>query len=151
MRDLFIIALLALTANGAGAVDRRAALPGWLSGMWSKTDGAKWAEEHWLPPRGALMLGSSRSGTGEETGFWEHMRIEREADGSVAFWAISGDQKPVRFVATQIGHHSITFENAAHDFPQRIRYWRVGKRLHAEISMIDGNKPVQFSFLRKWD
>jgi Domain of unknown function (DUF6265) len=70
----------------------------------------------------------------------------RETDGTLAFWAIAGDQRPVRFVATQKTAEEIVFENAAHDYPQRIHYWREGKELKAEISLIDGNKATEFSF-----
>ena len=92
------------------------------------------------------MIGASRSGSGDRLGFWEHMRVVREADGKLAFWAIAADQKPVRFVAMKTGPNEIIFENAQHDFPQRIRYWRDGKALKAEISLIDGSKAVNFGF-----
>ena len=35
---------------------------------------------------------------------------------------------------------SIIFENKAHDYPQRIRYWRDGALHKAEISLADGSK-----------
>jgi hypothetical protein len=74
------------------------------------------------------------------------MRIVREADSTLAFWAISADQNPVRFVATKKSPEEIIFENAEHDYPQRIRYWREGKLLKARISLLDGSKPVDFQF-----
>ena len=93
-----------------------------------------------------MMIGASRSGTGDRLGFWEHMRIVREADGALAFWAIAGDQKPVRFVEREKTAEGIVFVNEGHDYPQRIRYWREGRELKAEISLIDGSKAAQFSF-----
>ncbi len=119
-----------------------------MSGNWTNIDGEKWSEENWLSPRGNMMLGNSWSGQGDAVGFWEQMRIEREADGNVVFWAVAGDQKPIRFVAKRNDKQSITFENPAHDYPQRIRYWRAGNKLLAEISLIDGSKPVQFAFTK---
>lgn len=121
-------------------------MPGWMTGAWEKVDGENWADEFWTPPRGGMMIGASRSGSGDRLGFWEHMRVVREADGKLAFWAIAADQKPVRFVAIKTGPNEIIFENAQHDFPQRIRYWRDGKALKAEISLIDGSKAVNFGF-----
>jgi hypothetical protein len=56
------------------------------------------------------MLGNSWSGEGESVGFWEQMRIEREAKGDIVFWAVAGDQKPVRFVASEIGKQAITLK-----------------------------------------
>ena len=35
----------------------------------------------------------------------------------------------------------VTFENAAHDFPQRILYWREGDRLRARVEgMLEGRQ-----------
>lgn len=141
-----LFAALALFSVPAAAQPVTHELPSWLSGAWEKTDGDKWADEYWTPPRAGIMIGASRSGNGAKLGFWEHMRIVRETDGTLAFWAIAGDQKPVRFVATKADPREIIFENAQHDYPQRIRYWREGKDLKAEISLIDGSKAGQFSF-----
>jgi Domain of unknown function (DUF6265) len=126
--------------------DDGAEFPDWMTGAWARSDDDSWADEYWTSPRAGIMIGASRSGKGEKLQFWEHMRIVREADGKLAFWAIAGDQKPVRFVATQKTAEEIVFENAAHDYPQRIQYWRDGKELKAQISLIDGSKPVEFSF-----
>jgi hypothetical protein len=146
MRYLIIALLLVLTHSGVQADSPPLYLPDWMAGMWTNQDGQKWSEEHWLAPRGNMMLGSSWSGHGGDLKFWEQMRIVREADGAIAFWAVASDQKPVRFVARNVGPQSITFENAEHDYPQRIRYWRTGKVLNAEISNIDGSDLVQFRF-----
>lgn len=121
-------------------------MPEWMAGAWQREDGAKWADEYWTAPRADIMIGASRSGTGDRLTFWEHMRIVREANGALAFWAIAGDQKPVRFGAIRSGENEIIFENPAHDYPQRIRYWREGKVLKAEISSLDGSKAGQFRF-----
>jgi hypothetical protein len=137
---------LALAPLVAVSSEDAAEMPGWMTGAWVRSDGDSWADEYWTSPRGGIMIGASRSGKGEKLQFWEHMRIEREADGKLAFWAIAGDQKPVRFVATQKTAEEIVFENPAHDYPQRIHYWREGRELKAEISLIDGSKPVAFSF-----
>lgn len=94
------------------------------------------------------MIGASRSGDGEKLLFWEHMRIVREDDGNLAFWAISADQRPVRFGAVRVDQSEILFENPAHDYPQRIRYWHEQDMLKAEIALIDGTKAVQFLFAR---
>ena len=44
---------------------------------------------------------------------------------------------------------SVEFTNAAHDYPQRIRYELKDGRLHAEISLLDGTKAVQWSYSRE--
>ena len=147
MRKLSGLALMLLMLTPvsiAAAEDTK--LPDWMTGAWERSDSDSWADEYWTPPRAAIMIGASRSGKGETLQFWEHMRIVREADGTLAFWAVSADQKPVRFVATQKSPEEIIFENSDHDYPQRIRYWREGKLLRAQISLLDGSKPVDFQF-----
>ncbi|WP_246087109.1 DUF6265 family protein [Sphingorhabdus contaminans] len=138
--------VLLMLAPINSAIAEEAELPGWMTGAWAREDGDNWADEYWTPPRAGLMIGASRSGKGDTLQFWEHMRIVREADGSLVFWAISADQKPVRFAATRKSAEEIIFENAGHDYPQRIRYWREGKLLKAQISLIDGSKPVDFEY-----
>jgi hypothetical protein len=146
MRMLWASLALALTPVAALACDEGPELPEWMMGAWERKDDKGWADEYWTPARGGMMIGASRSGQGEKLIFWEHMRIQKEADGTLVFWAIAGDQKPVRFVAQTKTAEEIVFINADHDYPQRIQYWREGKELKAEISLIDGSKAVQFSF-----
>lgn len=145
-RSALIILGLLTVSMPAFALSNAPEMPEWMAGTWGHEDDNKWADEHWTPLRGDLMLGSGRSGTGEKLNFWEQMRIHKEDDGEVVFWAIAADQKPVRFVATGSGESSIVFENPDHDYPQRIHYWREGNALKAEISLMDGSKAVQFSF-----
>jgi hypothetical protein len=42
----------------------------------------------------------------------------------------------------------VTFFNVAHDYPQRIRYWREGDVLNAEIALKDGSKPMRWVYHR---
>ena len=138
--------LLAVAPVTAVAGEEARDLPIWMTGAWAHAEGAKWADEFWTPPRAGIMIGASRAGEGEKLKFWEHMRIVREADGKLAFWAIAGMQQPVRFAEARKTASEIVFENPAHDYPQRIRYWREGKELKAQTSMLDGSKPNDFSF-----
>jgi hypothetical protein len=41
----------------------------------------------------------------------------------------------------------VTFLNAEHDFPQRVRYWREGRELVAEISLKDGTKAQRWRYV----
>ena len=147
MRKLALFAMgILITSAPAFALSDALVMPAWMTGAWAYEDQNSWADEYWTPPRGDMMIGASRSGTGETLDFWEQMRIQKEDDGAVVLWAVSGDQRPVRFKATVSAENSIVFENPDHDYPQRIYYWREGKELKAEISLMDGSKAVQFSF-----
>ena len=145
----FLLAFLLsglLVPSAALALSDAAPMPEWMTGSWVYSDEAGWSEEYWTTLRGDIMLGSSRSGSGNRLDFWEQMRIQKEADGTVAFWAVTADQNPVRFELVVSMDNEVVFENAEHDYPQRIRYWREGVALKAEISLLDGSKAVQFTY-----
>jgi Domain of unknown function (DUF6265) len=146
MRYWFAAAFLLLSPSALMALSDAPPMPEWMVGAWQYEAGEDWADEYWTPLRGDLMMGSSRSGKAERTTFWEHMRIEKEDDGGIVFVALSADQKPVRFDMVVSMEREVVFENEAHDYPQRIRYWREGKVLNAEISLIDGSKAKAYSW-----
>ncbi len=145
-RKLLLALGLACLPASLSAMSDAPPMPDWMTGAWAHQDGDEWAEEYWTPPRGDLMIGAARSGKAERLLFWEHMRIVKEDDGGVAFWATGADQKAVRFELVVSMEKEVVFENEAHDYPQRIRYWREGRELKAEISLLDGSKAVQFSY-----
>ena len=142
MRVAMFAALFLLTPPAIATEEYE--MPDWMTGAWEMRGGESWADEYWTPPRAGIMIGASRAGEGEKLQFWEHMRIVREADGTLAFWAMTGYQKPVRFAAVESTDNWIIFENREHDYPQRIRYWLVGRRLNAEISLADGTNTKGF-------
>ena len=120
----------------------------WLSGRWLRYERA-WTAEAWSEPRGEIMLGFSRSGRDETLREWEFIRIAPDADGAPAYHAQPGGRPAVIFRLVDRAEASATFENPAHDFPQRIRYVREGDRLTATISKIDGSNAVSWSYRRQ--
>lgn len=120
-------------------------LPGWMSGAWVSASESDWSEEWWTPPRGGVMLGGSRSGSSDKLDFFEHMRIV-ETGGRVEFCAMPEGKAGGCFPAIASDVQSITFENRTHDYPQRIRYWREGRNLRAEISLADGTKQQRWTY-----
>ena len=147
MRAAIILpaALAALTpASDPVAV----ALPGWMAGCWSQERAPKWTEECWMAPRGGVMLGAGRAGNGDRLGEWEAMQLIPAADGKLVYWASPDGGTRVAFTEVSRGPQEIVFANAAHDYPQRIRYWREGTMLNAEISLLDGSKPIRWQYKR---
>ena len=125
------------------------AMPAFLAGCWEeKRAEQSWTEECWTSARGGLMIGSGRDGKGDSVRHWEWMRIERGTDGSVTFYGSPKGAAPVPFKATSSDGKSITFVNAAHDYPQRVRYTMTGDGLDAEISLADGSKPNRWRYRR---
>ena len=147
---LRIAAALALALMAPAAVwaeEEDAPFPTWLAGAWSLSgEGDAWTEEFWTHPRAGMMIGASREGRGEMLRTWESIRILRTADGSLAYVPMPNGGAPVEFALTNQGTQSIEFANPAHDFPQRIRYWREGDTLNAEISLIDGGRAIRWSY-----
>ena len=93
----------------------------WLAGCWQSTRGDRSIEEQWMAPRGRTMLGMSRTVTGVRTRQFEYMRIE-EREGKLVFTARPSGQEEASFRSSEVTPSSAVFENAAHDFPQRIIY-----------------------------
>lgn len=124
-------------------------MPAFLAGCWEeKRAETAWTEECWTDPRGGLMIGSGRDGKGDNVAHWEWMRIERDADGTPIFYGSPKGASPVAFKASAVDGKSITFVNAAHDYPQRVHYRLTDKGLDAEISLADGSKPNRWSYQR---
>lgn len=121
-------------------------LPAWLAGCWQQVEGDQWTDECWTAPRAGLMIGSSRSGTGETLQFFEHSRVETAEDGTLVFVAMPRGAVGTPFRAEDGGADWIEFVNPANDYPQRIRYWREGETLRARISLMDGGNPGEWTF-----
>ena len=147
MRKLGIVAAL-LLATGVAQAREPASLPAWMSGCWTQNEGKRWTEECWMQPRGGIMLGAGRNGKAEQLQSWEVTRIERDAQGGLVYWGSPRGATPVAFPAISQSPIEITFANLKHDYPQRIRYWREGDDLLAEISMADGSKAIRWHYRR---
>lgn len=140
-----MIAFLMLAEAAAAAIP----MPAFLAGCWEEQRAEQsWTEECWTDPRGGLMIGSGRDGKGDRVAHWEWMRIERGADGTPTFYGSPKGAPAVGFKATEADGKSITFINASHDYPQRVRYVVTEGGLDAEISLADGGKPHSWSYRR---
>ena len=132
--------LLVLSLAACPAVASDAAKPdpfprvAWLAGCWQAEGGEPGSVEHWLAPAGGTMLGMSRTVRGGETVAHEFLQIRRNAGGTLVFIANPSGQAEATFALRVGDGDAAVFENAAHDFPQRVIYRRVGEdRLAARI------------------
>lgn len=140
-----MIALLMLAEAAAMPMP----MPAFLSGCWEqRRDDGRWTEECWTDTRGGLMIGSGRDGNGDKIGHWEWMRIERGTDGALTFYGSPKGAATVGFKATEADGKSITFVNASHDYPQRVRYVATTLGLQAEVSLADGSNPNRWDYRR---
>ena len=138
-------------AMAAGTPVEAPPLPGWMAGCWEQRTGDKWTEECWTAPKAGIMLGSGRSGNGDSLREWEVMQIQREetddpAIAPMTYYGAPGGQNRTPFAWAGGDGKSVTFVNEGHDYPQRIRYWREGRELVAEIAFKDGSKAVTWRY-----
>jgi len=146
MRRLMAVSLALMAANPVRA-GSGPELPVWLAGCWQQADGDSWTEECWTLPHGGLMVGSGHSGTGAKVASFEFMRIEASDKGPVFYGAPRGNGW-TPFPSAPDAEGGVTFLNVEHDYPQRIRYWREGELLHAEISLADGTQAEGWTYRR---
>lgn len=118
----------------------------WLAGSWAGEEGGRSTEEHWIAPRGGLMLGVHREVAGGKAVSFEFLRIEARA-GVVVYVASPEGAPPTEFRLVQSGPSRAVFENLRHDFPVRILYWlTTDGSLHARIEG-PGEKPRAFEWV----
>ena len=139
-----VTAALALTAPLAAAPDTAL---GWLVGDWRTEGPGEWTSEHWEPVRSDTLQGTGQNGKGDQIVSTDRMTIKMR-DGTAIFIASPNGAPPTEFHEAFRGGQEIIFENPAHDYPQRVRYWRDGELLMAEISLKDGSQPTQWRYRR---
>lgn len=143
----FALALIAALPLTGAAAPVAQTLPDWLAGNWCTADGAQGRTcERWGPAAGGMMIGTSQTVKGGRTVSFEFLRIGLDGETPV-YIAQPGGKAPVAFRAVA-GEKGITFVNAEHDYPQRIRYWREGDALMAEIALKDGSRAMQWQYDR---
>ena len=116
-------ATLILAAMPVGAADINDL--DWLAGCWHHDNHDAGSVEIWTRPAGGTMLGMSRTVRDGKTVAWEYLRIETDQQGNLSYIASPSGQSTTRFVMTILATDDVVFENAKHDFPQRIRYRRL--------------------------
>jgi len=111
----------------------RVAALDWMTGTWIHEEpGEERVAESWLGPGNGLMVAVNLTTWANGRKSFEFLRIADTAEGC-SYFASPGGRAPVEFKLKEAGAQRVVFENAAHDFPQRILYWREGERLVARI------------------
>ena len=84
---------------------------------------------------------------------WEVMQImasdsDHPAIPRATFYGAPKGEGRTPFQLVSDGLPGLTFMNAEHDCPQRIRYWREGEELVAEVALKDGSKARRWRYKR---
>ncbi len=123
---------------------------GWLAGCWSGRTGKIEFREHWMRDTGGMMLGMARNVMDGKAVSHESMRIEADASGTAVYIAKPSGQIEASFKAIKREPNFIVFENAKHDFPQRIRYhFKTDGTLHARIEGLKDGKEAGVDFMMR--
>lgn len=136
---IFVAMLIVSDASRAGASESQLEQLKWLAGCWASESGEPGSGEQWSPLAGGTMLGMGRTIRKGKTVEHEFLQIRLNAEGKVVYIALPSRQKETTFIASSIGEGTATFENPAHDFPQRVLYRALpGDRLVVRIEGLRG-------------
>jgi len=132
-RSLFAALLLGPALAFAQAAPARVSALEWMSGTWvQKAEGRETVTESWVGPGNGLMVAVNLTTWPNGRKSFEFLRIAETAEG-FSYFASPGGKPPVEFKLKETAERRVVFENAAHDFPQRVLYWRDGEILVARI------------------
>lgn len=145
MKTLSIFALIATFSIAAFAQDTKQNVTAlsWISGCWETSDEGRTTTERWGKATDNLMVGTSQTVKGTKSVAFEYLRIVSGANGLSYVALPSNAKEPTAFAAIKVTANEVVFENAKHDFPQRIIY-RLDKAdsLFARIEGKQGEKEM---------
>jgi hypothetical protein len=117
----------ASAASPSPAQPAAASVPGFMAGCWrGLTRSGTTIEEFYTTPSSNLVIGTTRYVRDGRTVDFEFTRIDRTDSG----WVITPHPKGVRsasFAPKVVEANRLSWENPAHDYPQRIVYARVAE------------------------
>jgi hypothetical protein len=122
------------SAQIAGSLERLS----WMMGCWELRAGSRMTTEMWMPPAGGMMVGGSRTVIDGVSREFEHLRVTARGD-TLVYTALPSGQSETHFRSTTVSGTEVVFENRAHDFPQVVRYRRVGA--DSLVARIEGPGP----------
>jgi hypothetical protein len=124
-RILFAVMALSLSTAApvlGDSVSFRLDQLSWLAGSWAADSAGTRIEEHWMTPRGGMMVGMHRDVVRGRAVSFEFFRIVEDSSG-IAYLTSPGGRPAIRFSLKEMAKQRVVFENSTHDFPQRILYW----------------------------
>ena len=143
------IAMLGMFIGGAVQQPQGIQRVAWLQGCWELATADRVVEEQWMAPRGASMMGMSRTVRGGKLVAYEMVLI-REDMPALVYEAHPSGQPVAVFRSTALSEAQIVFENPSHDFPQQIGYELKGDGLLAWTAGTQNGKSrrVEFPYKR---
>lgn len=120
---------------------------GWMAGSWMFRSAAERLDEHWTDAEGRSMLGVCRRVTGDQTVFFEFLRIEERPDG-IYYIAHPKARPGVEFKLVACRRGEARFENPEHDYPRSILYRRnPNGTIDVRLEGVQEGRPLAEEFL----
>jgi len=124
----------------------------WLVGNWEQKLPNGLITETWTKENDSTFSGKSYFIKGKDTLSYESIELSQKGDMLLYVPTVQGQNsdKPVTFKLATSTEKEFTFENPAHDYPQKIVYKKVNDtNLVATISGMQQGKPSSESYLMK--
>ena len=121
----------------------------WLTGRWVIESGESVTTEIWEKISDELLSGSSETIKNGVTVFSEKLSIKKVKKDIYYIADVTHNPEPVFFKLLSQSQNDLVFENAKHDFPQKITYRNERTRLHVWIEGPGKNKnweTIEFYF-----
>ena len=112
----------------------------WMAGSWMQRKGSVDTEEHWLTPKGGLMMAMNRTVNDGRAVSFEMLRIVMK-DGKPVYLSMPNARPATEFQTAEQGPTRIVFEDPGREFPRRVMYWRDGEALLARIEGTINGQP----------
>ena len=153
MRSVVVIAILLVVSSvAASQTAPKVSELSWMAGCWERSDdkSGMLISEMWMKPSGGAMMGVGRTIKSGKLVDFEFLRIVEDAGGLSYISRPSTNKEDTRFKMIRSSANEIVFENAAHDFPQRIMYKRNGENMTARIEGTTNGKlkGIDFPYVR---
>lgn len=127
-------------------------LASWLLGTWESKTQKGSLYESWQQQDDLVLLGKSYFLKAGDTITLENIKLTQLKDGLFYLPSVKNQNngKEVAFKASSVTTDTLVFDNPAHDFPQKIGYYRLeNDSLRAEISGYKNGKHEVRTFLMK--
>jgi hypothetical protein len=96
----------------------------WLEGKWVGKYDTVPIFEQWKPREGNIMRGRGGVLSGKDTAYSEKINIEQRGNDLYYIAVVGHNREPAEFKFTGYKNDTAVFENPAHDFPQRVLYYK---------------------------
>ena len=149
---LFILAVFLISVSCSVKPDRDIDKAEWLIGLWEHKVAEGYQYEEWIKINNSEFLGRGYHVQDNDTTLFETVQLIQREDSLFYIATVSNqnNKQPIPFLLKTATDTSLLFENRKHDFPQAIKYLKVGSdSLKAVISGNSAGKELLYTICMK--